>query len=60
VANTSPAGGYQHFGEVEIDGHSGDLTVNLRDRDGVSLGPPNSKTTTKTFLPVRGEARSRG
>ncbi|MEU4245307.1 alkaline phosphatase D family protein [Actinoplanes sp. NPDC026619] len=37
VANTSPADGYQHFGEVEIDGHSGDLTVYLRDRDGVSL-----------------------
>jgi alkaline phosphatase D len=37
VANTSPADGYQHFGEVEIDGGSGDLTVHLRDRDGVSL-----------------------
>ena len=37
VANTSPADGYQHFGEVEIDGGSGDLTVSLRDRDGVSL-----------------------
>ncbi|GIF26478.1 alkaline phosphatase D [Actinoplanes tereljensis] len=37
VANTSPADGYQHFGEVEIDGHSGDLTVYLRDREGVSL-----------------------
>ena len=37
VANTSPAQGYQHFGEVEIDGGSGDLTVHLRDRDGVSL-----------------------
>jgi alkaline phosphatase D len=37
VANTSPAAGYQHFGEVSIDGHSGALTVDLRDRDGVSL-----------------------
>jgi len=37
VANTSPAEGYQHFGEVEIDGQSGALTVNLRDRDGMSL-----------------------
>ena len=37
VANASPAEGYQHFGEVEIDGHSGALTVNLRNRDGVSL-----------------------
>ncbi|MFI1988435.1 alkaline phosphatase D family protein [Actinoplanes sp. NPDC020271] len=37
VANTSPALGYQHFGEVEIDGHSGALTVHLRDRDGIAL-----------------------
>ena len=37
VANASPAEGYQHFGEVEIDGHTGAMTVNLRDRDGVSL-----------------------
>jgi alkaline phosphatase D len=37
AANTSPADGYQHFGEVEIDAHSGNLTVNLRDREGASL-----------------------
>ena len=37
VANTSPAEGFQHFGEVSIDAHSGALTVDLRDRDGVSL-----------------------
>jgi len=37
AANTSPALGYQHFGEVNIDAHSGALTVDLRDRDGVSL-----------------------
>ena len=37
VANASPAEGYQHFGEVAIDGHSGALTVHLRDREGVSL-----------------------
>ncbi|RZU77661.1 alkaline phosphatase D [Micromonospora kangleipakensis] len=36
-ANTSPAEGFQHFGEVAIDGASGALTVHLRDRDGVSL-----------------------
>ncbi|HEX8347035.1 MAG TPA: alkaline phosphatase D family protein [Actinoplanes sp.] len=35
--NTSPAQGFQHFGEVRIDGVSGSLTVHLRDRDGVSL-----------------------
>ncbi|MFI7597318.1 alkaline phosphatase D family protein [Actinoplanes sp. NPDC049681] len=37
VANASPAEGFQHFGEVRIDGRSGDLRVDLRDRDGVSL-----------------------
>lgn len=37
VANTGPAGGFQHFGEVTIDGESEALTVHLRDRDGASL-----------------------
>ena len=37
AANTSPAQGFQHFGEVEIDGRTKAFTVNLRDRDGVSL-----------------------
>ncbi|MFG1609412.1 alkaline phosphatase D family protein [Actinoplanes sp. NPDC049265] len=37
VANASPAEGFQHFGEVEIDGRTRAFTVNLRDRDGVSL-----------------------
>ncbi|MEV4493481.1 alkaline phosphatase D family protein [Micromonospora coxensis] len=36
-ANTSPAEGFQHFGEVSIDAASGDFTVHLRDRDGHSL-----------------------
>jgi alkaline phosphatase D len=36
-ANTSPAEGFQHFGEVSIDGRSGAFTVHLRDRDGASL-----------------------
>ncbi|MFG1904442.1 alkaline phosphatase D family protein [Micromonospora carbonacea] len=36
-ANTSPAEGFQHFGEVAIDGESGAFTVHLRDRDGASL-----------------------
>jgi alkaline phosphatase D len=35
--NTSPAQGFQHFGEVSIDGRSGAFTVHLRDRDGASL-----------------------
>ncbi|MCC4613782.1 alkaline phosphatase D family protein [Xanthomonas campestris pv. esculenti] len=34
--NTSPLAGYQFFGEVEIDGASGVLTVTLRDLDGVA------------------------
>ncbi|GAA2600168.1 alkaline phosphatase D family protein [Winogradskya consettensis] len=37
VANASPAEGFQHFGEVRIDGRTGELRVDLRDRDGVSL-----------------------
>jgi len=34
VPNTSPAQGYQFFGEVEIDGASEVLTVRLRDLEG--------------------------
>ncbi|WP_027344818.1 alkaline phosphatase D family protein [Hamadaea tsunoensis] len=38
AANTSPLDpAYQHFGEVDIDGHSGDLTVRLRDATGAVL-----------------------
>jgi alkaline phosphatase D len=37
VANTSPLDGFQHFGEVFVDGRSGDLTVWLRDATGGSL-----------------------
>ena len=36
-ANLSPYSGLQFFGEVDIDAQSGDLTVNLRDIDGVSV-----------------------
>lgn len=44
--NTSPAEGYQFFGEVEIDGTSRELTVILRDVDGKSL-------FSKTLEPAR-------
>ena len=37
AANVSPAGGYQFFGEVDIDGDSGELTVRLREQDGSVL-----------------------
>ncbi|MFH9586128.1 alkaline phosphatase D family protein [Streptomyces luteogriseus] len=37
TANVSPADGYQFFGEVDIDGHSGELTVRLREQDGTVL-----------------------
>ncbi|MEH0553398.1 alkaline phosphatase D family protein [Streptomyces sp. B21-101] len=37
AANVSPAGGYQFFGEVDIDGDSGELTVRLREQDGTVL-----------------------
>lgn len=36
-ANTSPLEGWQFFGEVQIDGHSRALTVDLRDLTGGSL-----------------------
>ncbi|WP_281506250.1 alkaline phosphatase [Amycolatopsis sp. FBCC-B4732] len=37
VANTAPIDGFQHFGELNVDGASGDLTVDLRDATGASL-----------------------
>lgn len=37
ASNVSPAGGYQFFGEVDIDGGSGELTVRLREQDGTVL-----------------------
>jgi alkaline phosphatase D len=35
--NTSPFAGFQFFGEVNIDGQSAEMTVTLRDLDGVSV-----------------------
>lgn len=35
--NTSPLAGFQFFGEVQIDGQTAELTVILRDLDGVSV-----------------------
>jgi alkaline phosphatase D len=35
--NTSPLDGFQHFGEVDIDGDSRAMTVRLRDLDGTVL-----------------------
>ncbi|MFC9808300.1 alkaline phosphatase D family protein [Streptomyces griseoaurantiacus] len=37
ASNVSPAQGYQFFGEVDIDGGSGELTVRLREQDGTVL-----------------------
>lgn len=37
VDNTSPLDGYQHFGELNIDGASGTLNVDLRDGRGHAL-----------------------
>ncbi|MFF3252700.1 alkaline phosphatase D family protein [Actinacidiphila glaucinigra] len=37
ASNVSPAEGYQFFGQVDIDGHSGDMTVRLREQDGTVL-----------------------
>jgi alkaline phosphatase D len=35
--NASPFAGFQFFGEVNIEGQSGELSVVLRDLDGVSV-----------------------
>ena len=45
-ANTSPMEGFQHFGEVNVDGGTGALTVDLRDGQGASLW-------SKTLVPQR-------
>ncbi|NWB90796.1 alkaline phosphatase D family protein [Pseudomonas agarici] len=37
VQNSSPFAGFQFFGEVNIDGQSGEMGVVLRDLDGVSV-----------------------
>ncbi|MCT7354987.1 alkaline phosphatase D family protein [Streptomyces sp. 15-116A] len=44
ASNVSPAEGYQFFGEVDIDGDSGELTVRMREQDGTVL-------FTKTLRP---------
>ncbi|MFJ9538962.1 alkaline phosphatase D family protein [Streptomyces sp. NPDC101225] len=46
ASNVSPAEGYQFFGEVDIDGSSGELTVRLREYDGTVL-------FTRTLQPGR-------
>lgn len=43
--NTSPAEGFQHFGEVAIDSDSRVLTVDLRDASGKSLFSKSLPTT---------------
>ncbi|QXI29406.1 alkaline phosphatase D family protein [Pseudomonas vanderleydeniana] len=37
VQNSSPFAGFQFFGEVNIDGQSGEMSVVLRDLDGVAV-----------------------
>ncbi|HMF50919.1 MAG TPA: alkaline phosphatase D family protein, partial [Candidatus Saccharimonadales bacterium] len=37
AANSSPLAGLQFFGQVDIDGRSGSMTVSLKDIDGVSV-----------------------
>lgn len=45
-ANTSPLEGFQHFGEVNVDGAGGAPTVDPRDGNGVGLW-------SKTLVPQR-------
>jgi len=37
VQNASPFAGFQFFGEVNIDGQSGEMSVVLRDLEGVAV-----------------------
>ena len=37
VANTAPSGGFQFFGQVDIDSRSKDMQVALKDINGVSV-----------------------
>jgi alkaline phosphatase D len=37
AANTPPSGGYQFFGQIDIDSHSKALTVALKDIDGATV-----------------------
>ncbi|NIJ13284.1 alkaline phosphatase D [Saccharomonospora amisosensis] len=46
--NTSPMDGYQHFGEVNVNATTGELTVDLRDGTGAALW-------SKTLRPRRRE-----
>ena len=41
AANTSPAAGFQFFGEVEIDARSKQLSVTLRDVEGAGIYTPD-------------------
>ncbi|WP_230969941.1 alkaline phosphatase D family protein [Nitrogeniibacter aestuarii] len=50
AANTSPFGGYQFFGQVDIDARTAEMTVALKDIDGATV-------FTKTLAP---EGRGRG
>ncbi len=37
LANTPPSGGYQFFGQIDIDPHSKHLTAMLKDIDGTTV-----------------------
>lgn len=53
TANYSPYGGYQFFGQVDIDGHTEELSVSLVDIDGNTL-------FTKTLSPAKGKGKDKG
>ncbi len=50
TANSSPFAGYQFFGQVDIDARSAELTVTLKDIDGVAV-------YSKLLEPERGRGR---
>jgi len=53
--NYSPFGGYQFFGQVDIDGRTADMTVSLKDLDGNTL----YTTVLEPFAPGRRHFKGR-
>ena len=37
TANTPPSGGFQFFGQIDLDSHSKHLTVSLKDINGTTV-----------------------
>lgn len=56
--NLSPLDGMQFFGQVDIDGESGDLTVTLRDIDGTALFSQRIEPVSAPSAGTAGDSRT--